>query len=75
MQAKEEGNAAEDSEALGQIRGRPPEAASSHTGQSFVSIKDPSIRESSSALALMAQLLNLVVLARDLAERTRKPAE
>ena len=79
LQAAGEGSAGgPDSEAVEAMRNQPQELRQSDGGgqrQSFVMIEDPELWASSSAVAMMSQLLQLVLMTSNLARRTmQQPA-
>ena len=73
LQAQEEGQPpAADSEALAAVKALPQASKLPKKGHDFAVLEDPTLSESSSAMGLMSQLLNLVTLTRSLAARTRR---
>jgi hypothetical protein len=64
-QAEEEGEAPpEDSAALTAVRGLPKASRLPRPGEGYAFLEDPSVRQTSSAVAVMTQLVTLVQLTR-----------
>ena len=73
LQAEKEGEPpAAESEALSAVKALPRTSQLPKAGQDFAVLEDPRMSESSSAIGLMSQLLNLVSLTRQLAANTRR---
>lgn len=73
VQAEEAGlPPAADSEASAAVKASPRASQSPKSGHDFAVLEDPHLSESSSAVGLMSQLLNLVTLTRRLAASTQR---